>query len=34
VRDLLQQLVLRETRPEWADWARERLAMLGEPTPQ
>jgi Flp pilus assembly protein TadD len=30
VRDLLRELVLRETRPQWADWARERLATMGE----
>ena len=29
VRDLLGELVLRETRPEWAAWARTRLAELG-----
>ena len=29
VRDLLERLVLRETRPQWADWARARLATLG-----
>jgi Flp pilus assembly protein TadD len=28
VRELLGRLVLRETRPEWADWARARLAAL------
>ena len=28
VRDLLQQLVLRETRPAWTAWARERLATM------
>jgi Flp pilus assembly protein TadD len=26
VRQLLSQLVLRETRPEWAEWARQQLA--------
>jgi Flp pilus assembly protein TadD len=31
VRDLLGQLVLRDTRPEWTRWARERLVQLGSP---
>ena len=32
-RSLLQDIVLKDTRPEWNDWARERLAMMGaEPT--
>ena len=30
VRELLSSLVLRETRPEWADWARTRLAEMGD----
>jgi Tfp pilus assembly protein PilF len=34
VRDLLRQLVLRETRPQWADWARERLALMSVDVPQ
>jgi Flp pilus assembly protein TadD len=29
VRELLGKLVLRETRPDWADWARGRLATMG-----
>lgn len=29
VRDLLEKLVLRETRPEWLEWAREALARMG-----
>lgn len=29
VRDLLSELVLRETRPDWAAWARTRLAEMG-----
>ena len=29
VRELLSELVLRETRPAWATWARERLAAMG-----
>jgi Flp pilus assembly protein TadD len=37
VRDLLRQLVLRETRPQWSDWARQRLMSMGagaaEPAP-
>jgi Flp pilus assembly protein TadD len=28
VRDLLSTLVIRETRPEWADWARQQLAAM------
>jgi hypothetical protein len=28
VRDLLDKLILRETRPEWADWARAQLSAL------
>lgn len=28
VRQLLDKLILRETRPDWADWARERLARM------
>jgi Flp pilus assembly protein TadD len=27
-RDLLQQLVMNDTRPEWVDWAREQLALM------
>jgi Flp pilus assembly protein TadD len=34
VRDLLRQLVLRETRPQWADWARARLASMVTAAPQ
>ncbi len=34
VRDLLKQLVLRETRPAWAAWARERLATWTEASSQ
>jgi Flp pilus assembly protein TadD len=34
VRDLLRQIVLRETRPDWADWARARLAMMSTSSPQ
>jgi hypothetical protein len=28
VRELLSKLVLRETRPAWADWARQQLAAF------
>ena len=28
MRDLLDRLILRETRPEWADWARAQLSAL------
>lgn len=28
VRDLLTKLVMVDTRPEWADWARKRLALM------
>jgi Flp pilus assembly protein TadD len=31
VRPLLERLVMRETRPEWLDWARERLSLMNEP---
>ena len=27
-RDLLQQLVLKDTRPEWVDWARQELVRM------
>ena len=30
VRDLLNELVLKDTRPEWVAWARDRLATLRE----
>lgn len=33
VRELLRRLVLRETRPDWAEWARGRLAALSAPSP-
>ena len=34
VRDLLGKLVMRETRPDWADWARGQLAtMNAKPAP-
>lgn len=33
-RELLRQLVLRETRPEWADWARDRLSRLAPSQPE
>jgi Tfp pilus assembly protein PilF len=29
VRDLLSTLVIRETRPEWVDWARQQLTAMG-----
>jgi Flp pilus assembly protein TadD len=29
VRDLLSKLVMRETRPEWQEWAKQQLAVLG-----
>lgn len=28
VRDLLNKLVMRDTRPDWLEWARERLALM------
>jgi Flp pilus assembly protein TadD len=31
-RELLRQLVLRETRPDWANWARERLELMNRST--
>jgi Flp pilus assembly protein TadD len=33
VRDLLQKLIVRETRPQWSAWARERLARMGPAAP-
>jgi Flp pilus assembly protein TadD len=30
-RDLLDQLVLKDTRPDWVEWARERLVRWGPP---
>jgi Flp pilus assembly protein TadD len=32
-RELLRQLVLRETRPDWANWARERLELMNRSVP-
>jgi Flp pilus assembly protein TadD len=29
MRELLERLVMRETRPDWADWARGKLAGMG-----
>lgn len=31
VRDLLTQLIMKDTRSEWVEWAREKLAMMGGP---
>ena len=28
VRQILEDLLLRETRPEWAEWAQEQLAVM------
>ena len=34
VRDLLNDLVLKDTRPEWVTWARQRLATLRATAPE
>jgi Flp pilus assembly protein TadD len=34
VRELLGKLVLRETRPRWAEWAREQLSALSVSKPE
>jgi hypothetical protein len=34
VRELLEQLVLRETRPAWSDWARQQLAAMAIRRPE
>jgi Flp pilus assembly protein TadD len=31
VRELLEKLVLHDTRPTWVEWARRRLALMGQP---
>jgi Flp pilus assembly protein TadD len=31
-RGLLREVVMKDGRPEWTDWARERLAIMGEST--
>lgn len=31
LRQLLSDLIMRDTRPEWITWAREKLALLGQP---
>lgn len=31
-RQLLHEIVMKDTRPDWAQWAREKLLMLGQPT--
>jgi len=31
--ELLEAVVLKDTRPEWVEWARERLAMMGDTPP-
>ena len=30
-RQLLSDIVLKDTRPQWTSWARERLALMGQP---
>jgi Flp pilus assembly protein TadD len=30
IRDLLQQVVVKDTRPEWVDWAKHKLALMPE----
>ena len=32
-RGLLEKIVMREDRPEWIEWARERLSLIGRPKP-
>ena len=32
-RELLEEVVLRDQRPDWVTWARERLALMGDATP-
>ncbi len=32
-RKLLEAVVMRDTRPDWVAWARERLALMGKPRP-
>jgi len=32
-RKLLEAVVMKDTRPEWIAWARERLALMGKPRP-
>jgi Tfp pilus assembly protein PilF len=32
-RQLLDELVLKDTRPEWVAWAKDRLALMGTPEP-
>jgi Flp pilus assembly protein TadD len=34
VRELLEQLVLRETRPAWSEWARQQLAAMTSRPPE
>jgi Flp pilus assembly protein TadD len=34
VRELLQQLVMRETRPQWTEWARGQLSTISAKSPE
>jgi len=32
-RELLEAVVMKDCRPDWIAWARERLALMGKPKP-